>query len=228
MPSKSFWWIAAKRLIAGLVTLILVLALCAWIGSSIPRNGSWQEPETGIEILISTNGVHTEIVMPLTTPEYDWRGTFPASHLGDPSRPYTHIAVSWGERTFFLETPSWRDLELINAVSALTGGDAVLHVEHYVRPAPSPDYRVLRVRPAEYRKLAEQIASELDPPSARTAYHGYGQHDVFYSARNSYHLGNTCNQWTSDQLSAAGIATGWWSPLPGGVMKWVPPESLEH
>jgi hypothetical protein len=45
---------------------------------------------------------------------------------------------------------------------------------------------------------------------------------VFYTARGTYHIGNTCNQWTSDQLAAAGVRIGTWSPFSGGVMKWVP------
>ncbi|MCB2083351.1 MAG: DUF2459 domain-containing protein, partial [Sphingomonadaceae bacterium] len=51
---------------------------------------------------------------------------------------------------------------------------------------------------------------------------GYADYDVFYDAPGTYHLGNTCNQWTSDMLAEAGIKTGWWTPFPGGVMKWVP------
>ena len=60
------------------------------------------------------------------------------------------------------------------------------------------------------------------PGEARRRYPGYGAQDVFYSARGRYSAGNTCNQWTSDTLAAAGVRTGWWTPFAGGVMKWVP------
>ena len=60
------------------------------------------------------------------------------------------------------------------------------------------------------------------PDATRKTYRGYGEQDVFYEAPGTYHFANTCNQWTSDTLSAAGIKTGWWTPLAGGVMKWVP------
>jgi uncharacterized protein (TIGR02117 family) len=160
--------------------------------------------------------------MPLVTPEMDWRGTFPARDIRASDRAYTHVAVSWGERAFFLETPSWTDLSIPVAVNAMTGGEAVLHVAHYVRPAPADDYRVLRLRADEYRALTAAIAGHLTPAEARETLPGYGAHDVFYSARGTYHIGNTCNQWTSDQLAAAGVKTGYWTPFPGGVMKWVP------
>ena len=45
---------------------------------------------------------------------------------------------------------------------------------------------------------------------------------MFYDAPSRYTALNTCNQWTSDTLAAAGIRTGWWTPFSGGVMKWAP------
>ena len=64
---------------------------------------------------------------------------------------------------------------------------------------------------------------EVLPTAPRTLYPGYGPQDVFYDAPGRYTATNTCNQWTSDMLAAAGIRTGWWTPFAGGVMKWVPP-----
>lgn len=204
---------------------IALFALIGWIGSSIPRNGEWVEPNQGeertVEILVGSNGIHTEIAMPITTPEMDWSSTFPVSDIAAKFMPYTHVAVSWGERAFFQETPKWADLNPLTAFAAMTGGEGVLHVAHYVRPAPSEDYRVLRLRASEYRALTQTIAAQLAPASTREVLPGYASHDVFYTARGTYHLGNTCNQWTSDQLAAAGIATGYWTPFSGGVMKWV-------
>ena len=45
---------------------------------------------------------------------------------------------------------------------------------------------------------------------------------MFYDAPGEYTASNTCNQWTSNMLAAAGVRTGWWTPFAGGVMKWVP------
>ncbi|MEQ8412502.1 MAG: DUF2459 domain-containing protein [Erythrobacter sp.] len=211
-------WLGRATL--ALIALPLLFALGAWIGSSIPRNADWQEPETGVTIMVGDNGVHTEIVMPILAQGHDWRALFPPGDIANPQRPYTHVGVSWGERTFFLETPTWADLEIGNALGAIAGGDALLHVAWYVRPAPSEDYRRLTLSAKDYRALAASIAADLAPGARR--FGGYGGHDVFYPARGTYHLGRTCNQWTSDRLAGAGIRTGWWTPLAGGVMKWVP------
>ncbi len=218
-PAQRTLRIASKAL-AWLAFVIGLFMLAAWIGSSIPRNAAWSEPETGVPILVETNGVHTAIVMPLVTPEKDWRGDFPASDLGRSNRSYTHVSVSWGEREVFLDTPAWSDLSPLTAIRAATGGDGLLHVAHYVRPAPSETARVLRLRPSEYTRLVAAIEQQVMPPAERKRYPGYEDWDVFYDAPGHYHLANTCNQWTADTLARAGVEVGLWTPFAGGVMKW--------
>ena len=215
-----------KRLLlwplAVLAAFALVFLLTAWIGSSIARNDDWEQPAAGVQIMIETNGVHTAIVMPAVSAQKDWRADFPADDVLAPNRPYTHVSVSWGEREVFLNTPTWWDLSLPTVFGAATGGEGLLHVSHYIRPAPSPDHRQLTISHAEYARLIAIIEREILHASERTVYRGYSDYDVFYDARGTYHLGNTCNQWVSNALAAAGIKTGWWTPMVGGVMKWVP------
>lgn len=208
--------------LAGLTAIILLFAVTGWIGSAIPRNGDWREPEQGVEIMVGTNGVHTELVLPLVTPEKDWRPVFPAADLALPDRDYTHVAVSWGEKEVFLNTPTWWDLSPVTVLRiAGIGGKGLIHASHYVRPAPSEDFRTLTLRSAEYRRLVAAIERSL-PRGTRVRHAGYGSQDVFYDAPGDYTVTNTCNQWTSDMLAAAGVRTGWWTPFAGGVMKWMP------
>ncbi|MCT2558218.1 DUF2459 domain-containing protein [Tsuneonella sp. YG55] len=211
----------AGRALAWLALAVGLFMGAAWIGSSIPRNSGWSEPATGVPIMVETNGVHTAIVMPLVTPQKDWRGDFPASDLGQPDRPYTHVSVSWGERAVFLDTPTWSDLSPLTAIRAAAGGDGLLHVAHYVRPAPSQTARRVYMRPEEYARLVKAIERQVVAPDRRRRYRGYEDWDVFYDAPGRYHLGNTCNQWTADTLAQAGVKTGLWTPFAGGVMKWV-------
>jgi uncharacterized protein (TIGR02117 family) len=224
---------AARRLgkvlaaiLAGIVLAVVLFALAGWIGSSIPRNGDWREPAPStpgtVEIMVGTNGVHTELVLPLVTPEKDWRPVFPASDLPVPREDATHVAVSWGEREVFLNTPTWWDLSPMTVLRIVgIGGDGLIHVAHYVRPAPSGDNRPLMLSHAEYARLVAAIERSL-PQGERVRYDGYGPQDVFYEAPGHYTASNTCNQWTSNMLAAAGVETGWWTPFAGGVMKWVP------
>ncbi|MET0180231.1 MAG: DUF2459 domain-containing protein [Novosphingobium sp.] len=206
--------------------LIGLFFLAAWIGSSLPRNPDWREPAAddpeAIEIMVETNGTHTALVLPLLTREKDWRTTFPASDLGDPARPYSHVSVSWGDRKVFLDTPTWGDLSPATVAHIVFGGgEALVHVAHYVRPAPAADIRPLRLTAARYRVLVGRIEAAL--PAGEPGHHrGYGASDVFYEARGRYTPARNCNQWVSDTLAAAGVRTGRWTPFAGGVMKWVP------
>lgn len=211
----------AGKALAWLALAVGLFMLAGWLGSAIPRNGDWTEPADGVPIMVETNGVHTAIVMPLVTPQKDWRTAFPASDLGTPGAPYTHVSVSWGERTVFLDTPTWSELSPLTALRAAIGGDGLLHVAHYVRPAPSETARFIRLRDAEYARLVAAIEAQVAPEANRRVYPGYEGWDVFYDAPGHYHLGNTCNQWTSDTLARAGVRTGLWTPFAGGVMKWV-------
>lgn len=218
--------LAAKwtgRTVLALAAIIILFLLSAWIGAAIPRNAEWTEPDTGVTIMVETNGIHTALVLPLVTPEKDWRSTFPASDLPASGRDYTHISVSWGEREVFLNTPTWSDLSPLTALRVVTlGGDSLLHVAHYVRPAPSDTARPLRVTRREYAAIVKQIEAAFYRAEGRSVYPGYTDQDVFYDAAGRYDITKTCNQWTSDTLAAAGVKTGWWTPFAGGVMQWVP------
>jgi uncharacterized protein (TIGR02117 family) len=218
-------WLAWAML--GLFGLLAAYGLAGWIGSSIPRNGDWREPGPndpgGVTIMVETNGVHTALVLPLVTPERDWRPVFPDSEIAAPSPEYTHVAVSWGEKQVFLYTPTWWDLRPWTIARIVgIGGDGVLHVAHYIRPAPADDIRPLRLTHAQYARLVAAIDRSL-PKSPRVRYPGYGAQDVFYDTTGHYTVATTCNQWTSNVLAAAGVKVGAWTPFAGGVMKWVPP-----
>ncbi len=207
--------------------MLALYGLSGWIGSSIPRNAGWQEAAAGdpdsVEIMVESNGVHTAIVMPLVTPQKDWRRNFPAADLAAPDRPYSHVAVSWGESDVFLNTPTWADLSPLTVLRVVTvGGSGLLHVEHHVRPAPGETIRPLRIGAADYARLVRRIETQVTAPGTRRRHPGYGPNDVFYDAPGRYTPITTCNRWTGDMLAGAGIRTGWWTPFAGSVMKWVP------
>ncbi|PIW54796.1 MAG: DUF2459 domain-containing protein [Sphingomonadales bacterium CG12_big_fil_rev_8_21_14_0_65_65_10] len=213
---KALAWIA---LFLGLVML------WNWAGSSIPRNAGAEPAESGVEILLATNGIHTELVLPVTSPQKDWRETFPSIDNDYPGRAITHIGVGWGDREVFLENPSWGDLEARTVWRiATTGGPGVVRVDHLTNPGPGPNKRPIRLSERQYAALVAAIEAELAPAPAgreRPVLTGFRAQDRFYDARADYTLGNTCNQWTSDRLADAGVETGYWTPFAGGVMKWV-------
>lgn len=199
--------------------------LAGWVGSSFPVNRGFPDNDDGVEIIVATNGVHTSIAVPLRSADMDWTRVFPPSETANPFRPYTHVAISWGERAVFLDTPTWSDLSPLTVLRVMSvGGDALYHVEHWVRPAPSENFRPMRISREQYRRLVRALLRDLPQRTpGRAVYPGYTDQDVFYDARGTYTVYKTCNEWTGETLRMAGIETGAWTPFAGSVMKWVPP-----
>src|SRR3546814_2455113 len=82
----------------------------------------------------------------------------------------------WGERNFYLQTPSWSDLDLSVAARALIyGRRTLLHVDHVHDPRPGPDMRPVTISEAQYALLARRIDAyfALDPYGAPRPIKGY-------------------------------------------------------
>lgn len=216
---RSLFWLAG-----GLLAVPLAFFTAAAILGIIPANISWREAERGVTILVRTNGVHTWIVMPKVTSVIDWRPFAPPEHLRDPRwGAGDHIAVGYGNREFYLNTPTWSDLSAKTAFFAFFGnGPTLLHVEHDHEPRPNDWQRPIVLRIDEYRRLAEFIRARFQrdrrgrtiPVLGR----GYGPADMFYEANGGYSFVLTCNEWTGRALRAAGVRTGLWTPLEQSVM----------
>lgn len=215
--------IAAKSL-AAILAIPASYFLAALILGLVPANVAWQEAEDGVPVFVRTNGVHTWIMMPKVNTIMDWRPYARPDHLADPRYGAgDYVAISYGNRDFYLNTPTWGDLELHTALSALAGGGpTLLHVEHEHQPRPSEWQRPITLRPEEYRRLAEFIRARFRrDPNGRTIPligRGYRDWDMFYEAEGGYSAILTCNEWTGRALRAAGVRTGLWTPLEQSIM----------
>ena len=197
------------------------------VGGAVPRNAGWTPPADGVRILVESNGVHTDLVLPKAPARVALNALFPGRDLADPRyAAFDHVAVGWGERTFYLETPTWADVRPLTVLRAATGSDrTVLHVEHLRMPPAGEDARAVTLRPDEYRRLIAFVRASFasDRPDApRWHRTGYGAGDAFYTATGRYSALATCNAGTGDALAAAGVRIGAWTPFPITVLGWFP------
>jgi hypothetical protein len=196
---KRAWAAGTAFALTLLVPAGLYLA-AAGLLSQLAVNANWREPPQGITIFIQTNGVHTGIVLP-DGPGH-WR------------------AFGWGDRDFYLNTPTWRAMRPGTIISALIGsGHSVLHVDRLRDFAADENWRPLRVRPAEYARIRAFIAATRAPGPVIP---GYGRDDDFHPARGRYNAFHTCNSWVGAALTAGGVRTARWTPFSDGIMRWVP------
>lgn len=211
-----------RRYRIGLVLAALLAAYPAagLIGGAIPRNAAWRPAERGVTIYVESNGIHVGLVVPKTAAGVDWRPAFPSGDLADPRyAAHDHLAIGWGERTFFLNTPTWGDVSSRTILAAALGSDrTLLHVEHIGRPMAAADVRPVVLRPSEYRRLAAYIRATMVAGGERRR--GYAGHDAFYQARGRYDAYKTCNAWVGDALRFAGVRIGAWTPFPFTVLWW--------
>jgi uncharacterized protein (TIGR02117 family) len=212
------WAIPAAFAFAAAIYLYMIAGA---IGGAIPVNRAWTPPRRGVTIWVETNGIHTGIIVPKVAEGIDWRPLLKAEHLADPRHAgWSHASFGWGERAFYLETPTWSKLRPSTVIAAAFGSDRTLmHVDHVPPPRPGArDARAVVLRPEEYRKLAAFLRASF--AEAPVPERGYYRRDAFYAARGHYSAIHTCNAWTGRALAAAGVKVGWWTPFPTTVMRW--------
>lgn len=193
-----------------------------------------------ISIAVLSNGAHTDFLLPALVPfplekqESDpaqepflsgWPVVFPVPPQLVNYGASLYVYIGWGERDFYLHTPTWRDVRLSLLLRAAMGDEAALHVEY--APAPDlaglePDYAILRLTPAEYAELARFILDHTqrgpDGRALRIAAPGYGPYDAFYEAGGRFSMFNTCNTWVAHALAAAGQPAPRWTNLAWFVL----------
>jgi uncharacterized protein (TIGR02117 family) len=216
--------VCSLRIAAGIVAVPLLYFAAALLLGLVPANVAFHQPAQGVTIFIQSNGVHTWIVMPKVNAEMDWRPYARPDDLADPRWGRAdHIAVGYGNRDFYLNTPTWGDLTVRRAFAAFFGGgETLLHVEHLDHPRPGPWLRPIRITPDQYRRLAGFIQRRfrLDAGGRPIPLRGrgYGGGDMFYEANGGYSFILTCNEWTGRALRTAGVRTGVWTPFEQSIM----------
>ena len=107
-----------------LALLVLGYGAAGLIGGALPVNAGWRPPERGVTIWVESNGVHTGLVVPKVAAGVDWRPFAPSGDLADMGYAgHRYLAIGWGDRDFYLATPTWADVRPRDVLAAAVGGD---------------------------------------------------------------------------------------------------------
>ncbi len=225
-------WRRARRL--ALRVLLVVLATCALWGVAaltLPRvtlNDDWAPPTHGIEVGVLSNGVHTDVVLPVRAAGVDWAEFLALDELHGPHSGFQWVAMGWGDRRFYLETPTFADLKASTAIAAVSGvGSTALHATWLYRgPYSGENARSFVLTEAQYVALCDYVRASFALDSAqrprRIEHPGYSTSDHFYEAVGSYSAIRTCNEWTGAGLRRIGVRIGAWTPFAGDVLRHLP------
>ena len=159
----------------------------------------------------------------------DWSDFCSTEDFQTLDQPMSHMQFGWGDRGFYIETPTWNDVRIGTVLGALFWSEAtVMHVAYRPEPLADADCRRVPISHEQYAKLVADLQQcfRLDASGDPVVVPGAAYHtrDAFYEAVPTYHLLNTCNCWTGRVLRSAGIRCGIWTPFTASVM-WTLPQA---
>lgn len=209
------------------LALVLVLYVLILLIGLIPVNNDFESTENGITVHLTSNAVHADIIVPITTSVIDWRTEFPGETLSGSTESATHVAFGWGDQGFFIETPTWNDLKLSTAANALlVPSDSCLRVvftraEFYLTNSCS-----IKISENQYKRLVEfiELTFETDARGQRVQIpdEAYSYNDAFFRAKGNYHALNTCNSWVGRALKKTGVRVPLLTTMPKTPMLYLP------
>jgi uncharacterized protein (TIGR02117 family) len=198
---------------------------CSIVFTIIPVNPDFKEPESGIEIYIRSNGVHTDVIVPVKTTEKDWTEKIKVEDFKPNVQSFKYISFGWGDKGFYLNTPTWAELKFSTAFNAMfLGGATAMHVGYETQTPVLNQYtRSVKVSPEQYAKLVNYIESSFQTDEYGNyrvikGYHYSRVNDNFYDAKGSYYFFRTCNTWTNSALKETGVKTALWAPFDESVL----------
>lgn len=208
--------------VAAVVIVIVLYVTVAMISSMIPVNIDQPDSARDHEIYIRSNGVHTDIVMPVNNGLVNWLEIVDPAHTRAGSGDLDFVAFGWGDLEFYENTPEWNDLTPGVAFKALfMDSPAAMHVkfQHYVI---QDDHTItIQVTSDQYFALADYIKETFILDENGNAMNipdlNYEMNDTFYHATGSLTLLNTCNTWTNKALKSAGMRASLWTPFTEGI-----------
>lgn len=204
-----------KRVMLIFISVILIYFLVALVASNIstsPKEYSNKKQK----IYVATNGVHSDIIVPVGLLSNELKSRL----LLDNSSNY--LAFGWGDKGFFINTPTWGDLTFSVAVKAVfLESPTAMHITPYNKIKAEwkhvslSEQQLLIINKLLYNSFkTDKKENFIAIPD-----YSYGMNDRFYEALGSYSCLFTCNTWTNSILKASDVKTAIWTPFDFGVLK---------
>ncbi|MFD2907487.1 TIGR02117 family protein [Flavobacterium ardleyense] len=210
-------------------TALFLLALLSYVigvtlVSYISVNKTEVIADKDVSIYIITNGVHTDIVVPIKNELYDWSKSVKASDTKAQDSSANFVAMGWGDKGFYLETPTWADLKVSTALKATTGiSTSAMHITFYNKMKESDTCKEIVISPTNYKRLIAYLNESFQTKAGDflkiETDAVYGKNDVFYEAKGSYSLFYTCNSWANQALKFANQKAALWTITDTGIFR---------
>ena len=212
-------------LIVIFISSILIYLACAFIFSRITIEGH-KEKKAIHTVYLMKSGIHMDFLLPISNKLKDWQEDFPISNTRSKDSTYKKIAIGWGSKDFYMNTPTWDDLTLkIFLISNFGLGSSAIHVKYYTDTLQK-DSKILSLKLSDnqYKKLVKYIENSLKrsgtnkssfilPKNPKVL----SNNDAYYDAKQNYSLLFTCNSWINNGLKESGQKACLWTPNSQGI-----------
>lgn len=218
--------------IGGYIWMIRPKEISSIFSTNLAKNQSQNE----IELYITSNGFHTDIVIPIERSNNFFISLAKDSTLRlflEKSNAYKWLGVGWGDKGFYNESyhgnfPSFS--ACLNA--ALLPSETLMHIDFYKYDLKEgKNCKKIKLKQEEYQKLLQHIQESFrtvreetenqtltDIEFIRLPQKGYSESDFFFEAKGNYHLFYTCNSWTNEALQKANQKTACFAPLAHTIL----------
>lgn len=205
-----------------LVAFVAVYLLVAFVLSRISVEKE-ANTRSDVSIYILTNGVHTDLVLPIKDSLIDWSRHIKFENTASKDSSMRYVAMGWGDKGFYLETPTWADLKFSTAFkAAFSLSTSAIHATFYKNMKEGEDCKRINISREQYARLVKFIRDSFKPDANGNIVNiittaNYGKDDAFYEAVGSYHLFHTCNTWANNGLKACGQKASLWTAFDTGI-----------
>jgi uncharacterized protein (TIGR02117 family) len=224
----ALYFLIALRWVLMLIVYGLVCYVCFAVISAVipvPAEITRAEEPGEYEVYLLKSGPHTDFLVPVKTQVHDWSIDFPYTNNANPDTSLPWLAIGWGDKNFYMNTPTWADLTVSTAVAAATGlGTAGIHASYYYSVPTDRPLVTLKLSHNQYARLCSYISRSLiaDENGRRIMLKpllsGVNfDHDRYYDAHGTYSMIHTCNTWVNNGLKASGQRACLWTGFAEGI-----------
>lgn len=219
---------AIKVLLKGMFAFVIAVVmffLLTWILGKVIVNKDFEEPMDGVPLYLWSSGVHVDLAFDYADANIDWGQYIDFDAFKTPQDEIRILSFGWGDRSFFLETPTWEDLTVYNVFKALfLPSQSAMHLTLYKSVYKENDKKKqLMISKQQLKVIEEFILNQIlkDASGAIGIDHsGYNNiDDRFYEAHGKYSLLKTCNNWANQAMKKAGIKTAFWAPIDHSILQ---------
>lgn len=211
-----------KKFALAILLFLFIYVFVAFLLSKITVNSNAEKQSKDVTIYIKTNGVHTDIVVPVKNEIKNWSSHISFANTKSKDSTAKYLAFGWGDKGFYLNTPEWSDLKASTAFNAAFAlGSSAMHTTFYSSLKENKDCIKIEISQENYQKLTTYIEKSFQLDSNQKAIFipatTYGKNDSFYEANGKYNLFYTCNSWANNALKSSNQKAAFWTLTDFGI-----------